>query len=283
MTPRPRTRPRPRARGGHRVALVLAGVGLLSGIVLSVALAGTTPAGAVDLPAPDAPGDPTGASAETVPPDDPDLERRIAEDVAAFVNSERRARGLPLLGLAGDAHARAANEDRLREREPDDQLLEAYGVEPVTELFVRLGTGTRSGEAVAGWLAGDDAEVLLDADARGIAVAAACQPGERGGDLVLTVHVLTTVPSDAPGPVAADRPGAGRGEACQFADLATGPTAEDGVVAPAALAAAGAVTLALVLLEVQRRRHRVGFTAPPPPIDGGPGEPDPSGPPADSA
>lgn len=250
--------PRQFARRGQRIALALFVLSFAAGAVLSLTL-GLDDAAAVDLRMvdPSADSQPE-AMAEAVAPDDPDLERRLAEDVAAYVNSERRAHGLPLLATLDDRFARAANEVRLRDEEPGRAVLNGYGATDAHELFARLGTGTRTGEAVAGWVAVDDGGRLLAAEATGIAVAAACQPGDRGGDLVLTVHVVTggpTATSDGDASITDERPGAGRGEACQFADLATGTQAQDDLVAPAALAAAGTITIALVLLELQRRRH----------------------------
>jgi hypothetical protein len=198
------------------------------------------------------------AAGETPVIPDPDLEDRIAQDVAAFINSERQARGLPVLATLDGEVAALSNQARLRDERADKHLLSAYGygTTSASELYVRLGTGTRSGEAVAGWLANAQQEsALLDRDATGLAVAASCDAGERGGDLVLTVHVLTQEStSPAAAPVADDRPGAGRGEACQFAELATGPTAEESLLVPSALAFAGTLALALALLDWQRRR-----------------------------
>ncbi|MFA9430800.1 hypothetical protein [Egicoccus sp. AB-alg2] len=240
-----------------RLAFALLALALLAGAVAWVVLGGVEQADAVDLEVVER--GPRAAEA-TQTPVDPGLEARIAEDVVAFVNAERRANSMPLLSLLEDEHVRTANEARLREATPEHDLADVYGGDAVTarELHVRLGTGTRSGEAVAGWLASaGDRDVLLDRAATGIAVAAACQPGERGGDLVLTVHVVDDGegPGEA-GPIGDDRPGAGRGEACQFAELATGPTAEEGVLVPAALTLAATVAAALGLLEWQRRHHR---------------------------
>ncbi|HSK23762.1 MAG TPA: hypothetical protein VK906_11325 [Egicoccus sp.] len=256
---RPSPTPRHRAKRAQHVALALFTLAFAAGGVLSLVF-GLDDARAVDLRTVDQPaGTGEQAAAEAVTPGDPDLERRLAEDVAAFVNSERRARSLPLLAPLDGRHARAANEVRLRDEDPGQGVLAAYDAEKAHGLFARLGTGTRTGEAVAGWVAAEDGEALLAPDATGIAVAAACQPGDRGGDLVLTVHVVTGGSVATSGddlPITDERPGAGRGEACQFADLATGTQAEDRVVAPAALAAAGTLTIALVLLELQRRRLR---------------------------
>ena len=258
-TPRPGRRVALHSRG-DRLALALLALALTAGAVLSITLVGAGAADAVDLEVVEAAPQ---ASEATQTPVDPDLEVRIAQDVAAYVNAERRAHRLPALDLLGDEHARADNEARLRDRSPQEDLERRYGAGVTAhELHVRLGTGTRSGEAVAGWLAsGGDRALLLHRGASGIAVAAACQPGERGGDLVLTVHVVRAADDGpaAPAPIATDRPGAGRGEACQFAELATGPTPGDDVVAPAALALAGTVALTLALLEWQRRRHRAAL------------------------
>ncbi|MFA9446570.1 hypothetical protein [Egicoccus sp. AB-alg6-2] len=274
MTKRPASPPGPQGHAGSRLGLALLGAVLVAVVGMTAILGGgRARAVAFETHTVDV-SEPSATTDETVPAYDPDLERRIAEDVAAYVNSERRARSLPLLDLVADDHARTANEARLRDLAPDDGLLDAYAATAARELFVRLGTGTRSGEAVAGWLANEHGAALLDRDATSIAVAAACQPGDRGGDLVLTVHVLTTDAGPAVDPPTADdRPGAGRGEACQFADLALGPTATEGMVVPAALAAASALTLALALLELQRRRHNVGFTELRAPVE--PDEPDP--------
>lgn len=255
--------PHRRDRRAQRLALALSLLVFAAGGAVAV-LSGVEKAAVVDLQAVD----PTTrraavAAPEAVTPADPDLERRLADDVVAYVNSERRARSLPLLGTLDDRHARAANEVRLRDEDPGETPLAGYDADAAHELFARLGTGTRTGEAVAGWVAADDGRVLLDPDAAGIAVAAACQPGDRGGDLVLTVHVVTggaTSTADGAPSIADERPGAGRGEACQFADLATGTPTVDGVVAPAALAAAGTLAIALVLLEMQRRRHNSEIT-----------------------
>ncbi|WP_130649145.1 hypothetical protein [Egicoccus halophilus] len=263
------TAPAPRFLRGRSWSFTVLGVVAALAGLLSLAFAPSERTVALDVVDGDDPPSGSGSSVAVGSdelPGDPDLEARIADDVVAYVNSERRARSMTLLGILDDTHATAANEARLRDQEPDRDLLEAYGEEAVVarELHVRLGTGTRSGEAVAGWVANDQADTLLDRSATGIAVAAACQPGERGGDLVITVHVVQSASGPtAPGPIADDRPGAGRGEACQFADLATGPTAQDGTLAPAAVTLAATVALALALLEWQRRRHRAGLLASP--------------------